>query len=128
VFTTRSSIPTNNFTIFISSASASYGAFAPDLQLCARGLTEGYRRPYRDGSSDAALIGGVVGGVGGALFLLCLLLLLLAIIAVSRRRRSAYRKLKQPDFEAIAFGDVKEDVVLPKKQMEVSPSPLLSAL
>ena len=54
---------------------------------------------------------------------MCLLLLLViavALIATRRRKATAYRKLKQPDYEEVAFGDVKGDVALPKKQAEVS--------
>lgn len=72
------------------------------------------------GSSDSALIGGVAGGVGGGLLLCCLLLVVAAIVWGARRGRSPYRKLVQPDYEAVAYGDVKEDVTLPKKQQEVS--------
>jgi HAMP domain-containing protein len=58
--------------------------------------------------------------VGGGLLVCLLLLLLIAVVLVAtRRRRGAYRKLSQPDYEEVAFGDVKGDVTLPKKQAEV---------
>jgi hypothetical protein len=47
-------------------------------------------------------------------------MLLLLLLVLSRRRRSAFRKLTQPNYETVAFGDVKEDVALPKKQAGVS--------
>jgi hypothetical protein len=46
-------------------------------------------------------------------------LVVAAVVWGARRGRSPYRKLVQPDYEAVAYGDVKEDVVLPKKQQEV---------
>jgi hypothetical protein len=62
--------------------------------------------------------------VGGGL-LACLLLLLVIAVALvaTRRRKAAYHKLRQPDYEEVAFGDVKGDVTLPKKQAEVIDMP-----
>ena len=75
-------------------------------------------------SDDAALIGGIVGGIGGGLLLCLLLLLVIAVVLVATRRgQGAYRKLRQPDYEEVAFGDVKGDVTLPKKQTEVIDMP-----
>ncbi|ELR25191.1 GTPase-activator protein for Ras family GTPase [Acanthamoeba castellanii str. Neff] len=98
VYTTGGGTFTNNFTVVISEAIPS----------------------STGGDSDAALIGGIVGGVGGGLLLCLLLLLVIAVVlmATRRRRATAYRKLKQPDYEEVAFGDVKGDVTLPKKQAE----------
>jgi hypothetical protein len=42
-----------------------------------------------------------------------------------KRGRSPYRKLKQPDYAAIAYGDVKDDVVIPKRKADVRPPPHL---
>lgn len=98
VYTTGGGTFTNNFTVVISEAIPS----------------------STGGDSDGALIGGIVGGVGGGLLLCLLLLLVIAVVlmATRRRRATAYRKLKQPDYEEVAFGDVKGDVTLPKKQAE----------
>jgi hypothetical protein len=68
-----------------------------------------------------ALVGGIAGGVGGGLLLCCLLLVVAVVVWGERRGRSPYHKLVQPDYEAVAYGDVKEDVVLPKKQQEAIP-------
>ena len=63
------------------------------------------------------------GAVGGGAGLFCLLLLLLALVAlVLARRRNGQRKMRkltQPDYAALAYGDV-ENVSLPKRKAEAS--------
>jgi hypothetical protein len=125
IFTTRGSVVSKNLTIDITSAVPTAGYAGPFACACwlPTGLTHACVRDAIRGdssSSDAALIGGIVGGVGGAFLLLCLLMLLLLLLVLSRRRRSAFRKLTQPNYETVAFGDVKEDVALPKRQAGVS--------
>jgi hypothetical protein len=75
----------------------------------------------RRGSDDTtiAIIAGAVGGGGGLLLLCCLALAVGAFVWGWRRGRSPYRRLKQPDYDAIAYGDVTGDVALPKKQLDV---------
>jgi hypothetical protein len=70
-------------------------------------------------SLDSALIGSIARGVGSSLLLCCLLLVMAVVIWGACRGRSPYHKLVQLDYEAVAYGDVKEDVVLPKKLQEV---------
>lgn len=70
-------------------------------------------------SSTDVIIIAVVAGGGGLLALFCLLFAIAAIIWGYKRGRSPYRKLKQPDYAEIAYGDVKDDVVIPKKLADV---------
>jgi hypothetical protein len=78
-------------------------------------------------SNVGAIVGGVVGGAG-ALF--CLLLILMVILAVvltrHQRGRHAQKKLIQPDYAALAYGDL-DNVALPKKKAEVRPPIVLPA-
>jgi hypothetical protein len=58
--------------------------------------------------SDSDFPAGAIAGIVVGAFLLCLIALLLAILVVVlivRRRRSPYRKLKQPDYQQLAFAD-----------------------
>jgi hypothetical protein len=76
-------------------------------------------------SGDDTNIGAIVGGaVGGGVGLVCLLLLLLALVVLvlARRRngRRQMRKLTQPDYAELAYGDV-DNVSLPKRKAEASP-------
>ncbi|ELR10938.1 GTPaseactivator protein for Ras-like GTPase [Acanthamoeba castellanii str. Neff] len=78
-----------------------------------------------DSSGDDTNIGAIVGGaVGGGVGLVCLLLLLLALVVLvlARRRngRRQMRKLTQPDYAELAYGDV-DNVSLPKRKAEASP-------
>jgi hypothetical protein len=73
-----------------------------------------------DSSNVGAIVGGVVGGSAGLFCLLLLLLALLALVLARRRsgRRREMRKLTQPDYAALAYGDV-ENVALAKRKAEV---------
>ena len=86
-------------------------------------------------SSDDTNIGAIVGGaVGGGVGLVCLLLLLLALVVLvlARRRngRRQMRKLTQPNYAELAYGDV-DNVSLPKRKAEArppsAPAPLLTS-
>jgi hypothetical protein len=65
-----------------------------------------------------AIVGGVVGGAVGLLCLLQVLLAVLAVLLARRRTGQKLRKLVQPDYAELAYGDV-ENVVVPKKNAEV---------
>lgn len=83
----------------------------------------------RDSSSDSTnitIIAAAAGGGGGLVVLCCLLLVMAALSWGWKRGRSPYRKLKQPDYAEIAYGDVKNDVVIPKRQADVRAPPLPS--
>jgi hypothetical protein len=41
------------------------------------------------------------------------------MLVTTRRQKAAYHKLRQLDYKEVAFGDVKGDVTLPKKQAKV---------
>lgn len=101
IYNSGGSITSNNFTIDITSPDSSSG----------------------DSTNNTLLIAVLAGGIGGGLLAFCLLLIiiLVVLIFVVRRRRSPYRKLKEPDWEEVAFGDVKEDISIPKKLLEVNP-------
>jgi len=76
----------------------------------------------RDSSSDSTnikIIAAAAGGGGGLVVLCCLMLVMAALSWGWKRGRSPYRKLKQPDYAQIAYGDVKNDVVIPKRQADV---------
>ena len=64
--------------------------------------------------------------MGGGAGLFCLLLLLLALVAlVLARRRNGQRKMRkltQPDYAELAYGDV-DNVSLPKRKAEAPPLP-----
>lgn len=74
-----------------------------------------------DSSSDSTnitIIAAAAGGGGGLVVLCCLMLVMAALSWGWKRGRSPYRKLKQPDYAEIAYGDVKNDVVIPKRQAD----------
>jgi len=58
--------------------------------------------------------------VGGAAGLFCLLLVVLVVLAlmVAKRKGHTQRKLRQPDYLALAYGDL-DGVSFPKKKAEV---------
>jgi hypothetical protein len=78
--------------------------------------------PDSDGGSSSnvgAIVGGVVGGAGALFCLLLILMVVLAIVLTRRQRgRHAQKKLLQPDYVALAYGDL-DNVALPKKKAEV---------
>ena len=139
IFNGGGSILTNNFTIVVNGAPV--GPFIPSGCVCVRVCVCACACAcacacvvcgdlpcvvcrvcrVRRGSDDTtiAIIAGAVGGGGGLLLLCCLALAVGAFVWGWRRGRSPYRRLKQPDYDAIAYGDVTSDVALPKKQLDV---------
>lgn len=82
---------------------------------------------FTPNSSDlGAIIGGVVGGVGGAL---CLLLVLLVVFGflLTRRKENREKKLTQPNYDELAFGDV-DNISVPKYKAQEVGCPLSDAL
>jgi hypothetical protein len=65
-------------------------------------------------------VGGVVGGVAGFVLLLLLVLLVLGILLARRSgRRRRQKKLRQPNFSVLAYGEVKDAGSIPKSRQQV---------
>lgn len=73
-----------------------------------------------DGGSDSGpIVGGVVGGVAGFVLLLLLVLLVLGILLARRSgRRRRQKKLRQPNFSVLAYGEVKDAGSIPKSRQQ----------
>jgi hypothetical protein len=65
-------------------------------------------------------VGGVVGGVAGFVLLLLLVLLVLGILLARRSgQRRRQKKLRQPNFSVLAYGEVKDAGSIPKSRQQV---------
>lgn len=65
-------------------------------------------------------MGGVVGEVAGFVLLLLLVLLVLGILLARRSgRRRRQKKLRQPNFSVLAYGEVKDAGAIPKSRQQV---------
>lgn len=65
----------------------------------------------------AAIVGGAVGGAVGLFFLLLVVLVVLALV-VAKRKGHSQRKLRQPDYIALAYGDLNGGDSFPKRKAE----------